>query len=993
MFSGFLREVILPNPGKTARAPVAPGAALLLLPVLLWLALSSPSRALEVDLTLFPDGAPYDGRAAASCHPWLPPQSLAVGSAGDTWMAGWADWGASVSGLLVHFDNSGAPAAWFTVPASQSSSYPYDGPRSLVVSRPSGGVYFGTRVFDPISRQVLVAAFDTDSRELWARRIPGTEARSALALGADSNGTYLLAGGSPTGQAPLLARVDSAGELLWAHPWSDEFALAQLLVDPEGVALVGGSRGGVPLVQAWKPEGGPAWSWQPTFAVEAGGSTTVLAAVEGGWSAAGVVCFDYPCVVWVARLDREGREIWMQVVDRPEFRGMRPQSLLAGASGELVIAGVVRFPGADGSGLLARLSPSGGVLWAVADPLPGSVEKFGYLAPEVDGGVVALASSGAAAPLGNSTLLRYDAAGALTWSRRLDPAVGRAEACGLAAAHDGTWRIASTVWDPVSFLAQPRDARLDAVASGGAVAWSAQEPGEAHPNETVASSDQRTGRGALCSLPDGGFVAAGDRYRGLASRTRWIARFRPDGSTDWSREISGTALAEGGQVELLAGRDGSLYLSTNASAPGAGPFTLARIGEAGETLWTWSTPAGAAPSHSPTWAVGPEGPIVAYEEPIESAFRSTLVWLSGSGAVLRSGQSVSPAPRLDHRVEVGPTGEVWIVGESDWTCFVEKWAADGSSSWIYRYSEPGGSASACFDLEADGAGGAAAVGEAGGRGLVLRLAESGDLLWQAASPPSPSQGGTLHFVDLGANGEVQAGGVVSATQGHPLLARFDRDGSELWTIAGASAGAGQMVWAVDRTPLGVFALFRASDGLEATLAGRLFDGATGTLLDELSLGDIAASSNAAAVGRDVTADGKVVVAATTVRASYDAVLFRLRGLGDLFASGFEGGDSLRVGRLDRRRLVVDQRLARRQADALGERGEAAFDEGVEAPLGEGALVVALARRAADEDLDRVVDSLDRPDREAPRGDRRDDVAGGASGAGRWRRAGSRPGRR
>jgi hypothetical protein len=338
----------------------------------------------------------------------------------------------------------------------------------------------------------MVAAMDVDSQELWARRIPGTETRSALALGADSNGTYLLAGGSPTGQAPLLARLDLAGELLWVHPWSDDLALAQLIVDPEGVALVGGSRSGVPLVQTWKPEGGPAWSWQPTFAGEAGGSTTVLAAVEGGWLAAGVVCFDYPCVVWVARLDREGREIWLRVLDRPEFSGMRPQSLLAGASGELVIAGVVRIAGGEGSGLLARLSPSGGLLWAVADPLPGSVQRFGYLALETDGGVVALASSDAAVPAGNTTLLRYDTEGALTWTRRLDPAVGRAEACGLAAGQEGSWRIASTVWDPASFLAQPRDARLDAVTSGGAVAWSSQEPSEAHPNETVALSDQRT---------------------------------------------------------------------------------------------------------------------------------------------------------------------------------------------------------------------------------------------------------------------------------------------------------------------------------------------------------------------------------------------------------------------------------------------------------------------------------------------------------------------
>jgi cysteine-rich repeat protein len=227
-----------------------------------------------------------------------------------------------------------------------------------------------------------------------------------------------------------LAKYDPAGNELWVLTLDPSGGLDDRIygvaIDPADDILLVGDADVAPSssdlwVGKYDPAGGELWS--TTFdGPDAGddGGRGVASDAAGNVVVTGFVrVANNDIDIFVAKLDPGGATQWSEVVPGPDILDDRGLGVGVDAEGDVVVAGYVSYVGLDRNVWLRKYDPAGGELWTEewASDNGGDDGGFGVtVAP--DGSIAVTGMTPVTADNQDVWLGRWDADGALQWSKR-----------------------------------------------------------------------------------------------------------------------------------------------------------------------------------------------------------------------------------------------------------------------------------------------------------------------------------------------------------------------------------------------------------------------------------------------------------------------------------------------------------------------------------------------------------------------------------------------
>jgi hypothetical protein len=321
----------------------------------------------------------------------------------------------------------------------------------------------------------MLARLDASGAYAWSRTFGGSAQNEYLPVAVDAHDDVFLAGSfhakidlgegviaTAPGHAAFVARFDAAGHPLWARGFPDAYTGAtvrSLAVDLDGNVFLAGVLDpgeslelGTLTVTAdmflvkLAPDGHPVWGkgWngaQPegkTLVTTPAGHVILAGSLAsttdfGGGPLTTAGDFD----VFLVELDAHGEHVWSRRYGDANLQ--RAWSLARAPAGDLLLSGLF-FDTFDlgagslttpaGAGFLARLDPTGAVLWSRS--MPGADENVLLLAAPASGGVtlagtaygpydVGCGETTIDASLSRTFVAHLDAGGGCAWQRDLGP--------------------------------------------------------------------------------------------------------------------------------------------------------------------------------------------------------------------------------------------------------------------------------------------------------------------------------------------------------------------------------------------------------------------------------------------------------------------------------------------------------------------------------------------------------------------------------------------
>ena len=286
---------------------------------------------------------------------------------------------------------------------------------------------------------VLLLKYDSDGNLVWTATYdtPGHGDDDPVGLALDSLGNAYVAATTESGDGMsniLVAKFDRHGQLLWAqqydgaaHKRDDASAIAAY---PGGGVVVTGSSmisGFYPdlVVLRFGAEGALLWSRSvdyPGHQTEAGRDVVIgpggdVFVVGTGWAGS------HGNDIVMAKFSPDGTEIWRTAYDSPEHADDVATAAAASQTGSFLVTGVIGGSGDASDIVTISVSAAGAVKWVARYHSAGNrQDQPADVAVDSTGNVFVAGTAGAALydVNGNFVTLKYDTAGALSWSQVQD---------------------------------------------------------------------------------------------------------------------------------------------------------------------------------------------------------------------------------------------------------------------------------------------------------------------------------------------------------------------------------------------------------------------------------------------------------------------------------------------------------------------------------------------------------------------------------------------
>ena len=282
-----------------------------------------------------------------------------------------------------------------------------------------------------------------DGGALWTATYQSDGARDEGAgVAVDADGNVIAAGSiNENGDSLWLRLLDPDGDELWTITASGVVPLDVAAV-PTGGHVVAGKSAGTAWVRRYAPgpDGDELWTYAHDGG-DPGGDEAAAVAVDPDGNvivagAEGSAALQW--VVWVAKVDPDGNELWSVTHDGPADNE-RARSVAVDSAGNVVVAGTV-----GGAGWVQALDPDGNERWTVDVPEAGTI---GGVAVDAAGAVVIVGRAWCC--LGeddNVWVRRLDPDGNTVWTQTHDgPASGSDDGMDAAIGPDGAVFVAGHV--------------------------------------------------------------------------------------------------------------------------------------------------------------------------------------------------------------------------------------------------------------------------------------------------------------------------------------------------------------------------------------------------------------------------------------------------------------------------------------------------------------------------------------------------------------------
>lgn len=269
--------------------------------------------------------------------------------------------------------------------------------------------------------------------------------------------------------------------------------------------------------------------------------------------------------LWVAKLDPDGAPLWSATFDGPDGGDDGARGVATDTAGNVVITGFVRVANNDLDIFVAKLDPSGGLLWSdeVAGPETFDDRGQGVGVDSADNVVVGGYVSHAAFDR-NIWIRKYDPDGVEVWTDEWDSPTHADDAgFGLAVAPDDSIAITGTT--PV--IATNQDVWLGRWDADGTLLWFQQFGSQAFLDDHGL---------AVAADADNNLVVVGFRSNSETDTEIWMRKVDVDGGVLWAQsvvgaggshdEASGVAtdadlnIVVTGEIRQMPGNDGDIWL-------------------------------------------------------------------------------------------------------------------------------------------------------------------------------------------------------------------------------------------------------------------------------------------------------------------------------------------------------------------------------------------------------------------------------------------------
>jgi len=622
----------------------------------------------------------------------------------------------------------------------------------------------------------------------WADRVANPHAMAVAADGriavtgsADSGGTldFLTVVYGQDGQVQWSAprdsgpgRTDHARAIAWGTD-GRVFVSGDVLVNQGDVLTVAYDAAGNELWERWIDGGSPGIDLVRDLAVSADGLRVHVLVVSPRGSESGVLLATYSAA---------GDKLWAR--RGPSLgTGEEPVVLFARADGSVVVVGSARNGQGTTDVIALAFDVAGAPLWTTVESAHPASLSIRALAPETDGGFAVAGTSAADGEL-DLLLVKFGAAGSVTWARTHGAAQTSEEA--TAVAIDGSGRYFVTGWTATGNAADFLTVAWDAT---GDELWARTRAGIPDLDERPVSAVVLAS-GAVAITGSTGPALPQMPPRSLLT----VAYAAASGNEVWERVDQPVPTAV---VTAVASRGDSsgLYVLASALDDSDLDFMLAACDGSGNDRWVVAEPA--LPTNEVTGqessVVVPDGEVVLLADTLGGGdaedFLLTAVDAGGVEIWSRQYDSGLGLRNSGRSVVTGSLGELVVGGfasngdDLDFEVVVHDDA--GQLLWSRtRGSEPG------FDdfvsrVVVDATGNIYAVGttvtDAGYEGKVVAYDAAGNELWLWSSG-SGATSVILTSAVVTSDGNLVVGSADQLGGSDLSLAMLAPDGAELWRI-------------------------------------------------------------------------------------------------------------------------------------------------------------------------------------------------------------------
>jgi hypothetical protein len=229
----------------------------------------------------------------------------------------------------------------------------------VLAGDPHGDLTVAAQAASPAGQRYVVLRYDADGRLLWETYLDGaaslTRHQLQVLVDSTSETTYLA---TILASAPSVAAIDAVGDVLWTkaipHAEGGESVHAALDADGSIVASAGGG------VARFGPDGSTRWA--APIQLEGLGRIQIWSVALDREGAAAVTG-DAGRQPVAARLDRDGRVLWVRRVELPGHPGGAGWQVLFDPSGDIVLGLSADSDVSEDIGA-ARLDRDGHLLWS-----------------------------------------------------------------------------------------------------------------------------------------------------------------------------------------------------------------------------------------------------------------------------------------------------------------------------------------------------------------------------------------------------------------------------------------------------------------------------------------------------------------------------------------------------------------------------------------------------------------------------------------------------